>query len=49
LQTVKYLISTFPNEDIIFLADSKNVPYGNKPEEEIKALTIQGIEYLFDK
>ncbi len=49
LQTVKYLVSRFPHEDVLFLADSKNVPYGNKSKQELKKLTIQWINYLFQQ
>ena len=30
------LYKVLPNENYIYLGDSKNAPYGTKPEEEIK-------------
>ncbi len=38
-----------PNENIIYLADSRNAPYGNKTQEEIKNLSIKNTEYLLNK
>lgn len=38
-----------PNEDTIYLADSKNAPYGQKSKEEIVALSIKNTEYLLNQ
>ncbi|WP_298479491.1 glutamate racemase [uncultured Maribacter sp.] len=35
-----------PNENIIYLADSINAPYGERPKEEILKLSIKNTEYL---
>lgn len=35
-----------PYEDIVYIADRKNAPYGTKSEEEIKKLTEKNIEIL---
>ena len=35
-----------PNEDTIYLADSKNAPYGERSKEEILQLSIKNIEFL---
>ncbi|WP_115462321.1 glutamate racemase [Winogradskyella aurantiaca] len=35
-----------PNENIIYLADSKNAPYGDRSSEEIKELSIKNTEFL---
>lgn len=37
-----------PNEKTIYLADSKNAPYGQKPKAEIIALSIKNTEFLID-
>src|SRR5690554_1200254 len=37
-----------PLENIIYLADSKNAPYGNKSPEEITALSIKNTQKLLD-
>jgi glutamate racemase len=38
-----------PNENTIYLADSKNAPYGQKSKEEIIQLSIKNTEYLLNK
>lgn len=38
-----------PNEDTIYLADSKNAPYGKKTKDEIIALSIKNTEFLLEK
>lgn len=42
----KEINKLLPAENIIYLADSKNAPYGNKPPEEIVALSIKNTEKL---
>ncbi|WP_026730682.1 glutamate racemase [Flavobacterium denitrificans] len=38
-----------PNEKTIYLADSKNAPYGQKTKEEIVALSKKNVEFLIEK
>ena len=38
-----------PNENTIYLADSKNAPYGQKSKDEIIALSIKNTELLLQK
>lgn len=38
-----------PNENTIFLADSKNAPYGIKNKEEVIALSAKNTEFLLNK
>ncbi|MCM4169485.1 Glutamate racemase [Arenibacter antarcticus] len=38
-----------PNESTIYLADSKNAPYGEKSQEQILALSIKNVDYLIGK
>lgn len=45
----KEIHSLLPNENCIYLADSKNAPYGNKPKEEILKLSIKNTELLLRK
>ena len=35
-----------PNENTIYLADSKNAPYGDKTSQEITSLSIKNTEIL---
>ncbi len=38
-----------PNEVTIYLADSLNAPYGEKPKDEIVRLSIKNTEFLLDQ
>ena len=38
-----------PNENIIYLGDTKSFPYGSKSKESIINLTKQGINFLISK
>src|SRR5690606_27943840 len=44
----KEVISLLPQENTIYLADSANAPYGEKPAKEIIALSIKNTEKLLD-
>lgn len=44
----KAINSLVPNENCIYLADSKNAPYGIKPKEEIIHLSEKNTELLLD-
>ena len=46
LKEIHFLL---PNENCIYLADSKNAPYGNKSEEDILQLSIKNTELLINK
>ncbi|NLC54332.1 MAG: YfcE family phosphodiesterase [Erysipelothrix sp.] len=39
----------YTNLDIVFLADHKNLPYGNKSEELLKAILITNMQWFLDK
>lgn len=43
------VIKNFPNEDIIYLGDTKSFPYGNKSKETIIELSKKAIEFLISK
>nr|WP_294933928.1 glutamate racemase [uncultured Flavobacterium sp.] len=44
----KEIHNLLPNEDTIYLADSKNAPYGQKTKEEIIALSEKNTELLLE-
>lgn len=44
----KEIHNQLPHEDTIFLADSKNAPYGDKSSEEITKLSVKNTEKLID-
>ncbi len=45
----KEIQKMLPNENTIYLADSKNAPYGEKTPEQILQLSIKNTELLLDK
>src|SRR5690554_2179848 len=45
----KELTQLLPNENTIYLADSKNAPYGEKSKDEIIALSKKNINLLLSK
>lgn len=45
----KEIHQLLPNENTIYLADSKNAPYGQKSEEKILELSIKNTELLLNK
>lgn len=45
----KEVHSLLPNENTIYLADSKNAPYGLKSEEEILLLSVKNTEFLLNQ
>lgn len=45
----KEIHTLLPNENTIYLADSKYAPYGNKSKEKIVALSIKNTELLLEK
>lgn len=46
LTVVKELQKLLPREELIYFGDNKNVPYGNKTEEEIKILTNDILKFM---
>ena len=44
----KAIHQLLPNEKTIYLADSKNAPYGQKPKEEIVALSMKNTDFLLE-
>ncbi len=45
----KEIISLLPNENTIYLADSKNAPYGQKTKQEILDLSVKNTDFLLKK
>ena len=46
LTVVKSLMKQLPNEQIYYLADTINLPYGNKSAEELEDICIRNINFL---
>ena len=49
LTVLKEIIKQCPNEDIVYLGDTKRFPYGSKSKESIIELTKKGINFLLSK
>jgi glutamate racemase len=47
LTVLRALAARFPQIPLIYLGDHANVPYGNRPAEEVVALTRASVERLF--
>lgn len=49
MTVLKELMKVLPNENFIYLGDTKRFPYGSKSKESIIELTKNGIEFLISK
>lgn len=49
LTVYKEIRAKFPNENIIYLGDTKSFPYGTKSKDSIINLTKHGIDFLISK
>lgn len=49
LTVAKEFENLLPQENILYLGDNKNVPYGNKTEEDIYLLTNKMINFLLER
>jgi glutamate racemase len=49
LTVLKTALNLLPDESYIYYADTKNLPYGIKPREEIKKYIFDSIEFLSKK
>lgn len=47
LSVVQELQTYLPHESIIYLADTQHVPYGARPDDEIRDLTAQAVAWLY--
>lgn len=49
ISVLRELIRIMPNENYIYLGDSKHAPYGTKPLETVRALTFENAEILLEQ
>ncbi len=49
LVIAKAFITALPQYDFLYFGDTKNLPYGNKSNQEIVELTIKAIEFMIKK
>ena len=48
ISVLKELVRQMPNEDFLFFGDSANAPYGTKPTEEVRRLTIEATQRFME-
>ena len=46
---VRHIRQTYPLQDIVFLADQKYVPYGNRSREELTKITLDNLSFFRKK
>lgn len=49
LSVYQHLAQQLPNERYIYYADTLHVPYGNRSSEDIKALTLKAVDWLYQQ
>lgn len=49
LTVARAIIDNLPGEDVVYLGDTANTPYGPRTIAEIRALTIEGLDTLVDQ
>ena len=49
LSVYLHLAQQLPNERYVYYADTLNVPYGNRDSEDIEALTLTAVEWLYQQ
>ncbi|MEB3753553.1 glutamate racemase [Acinetobacter sp. MD2(2019)] len=49
LSIAQEIAQHLPNERIVYFADTAHVPYGSRTGEDIRCLTAQGIEWLYQQ
>lgn len=49
ISVLQELIKVMPNENYIYLGDSKHAPYGTKPLETVRELTFENVRVLLDQ
>lgn len=49
LSVAQEIQAWLPHESILYLADTKYVPYGDRSDEEIRCLTANAVEWLYNQ
>ena len=48
ISVLRHLVRVLPGERFLYFGDSANAPYGSRPTEEVRQLTLDGAAYLLD-
>lgn len=46
LTVARAMVDRMPNEDILYLGDTRRAPYGPRPLAEVREFALQGLDYL---
>jgi glutamate racemase len=46
LTVLRHAINELPSNEFIYYADTKNVPYGNKPKPEVRKYVFEAVDFL---
>lgn len=49
LTVARAIIDKLPNEDVVYLGDTANTPYGPRSIAQVRALTLAGLDALVDR
>ena len=49
ISVLRELVRLMPEEDYLYFGDSANAPYGTRPVERVRALTLETISRLYDR
>lgn len=47
LTVLKQALAALPNEEYLYFADTRNVPYGLKPKDQVQSHILAAAEFLF--
>ena len=48
LSVLHHALKVFPNEQFLFFADKKHVPYGEKTSEQVLEYTSEAVEFMIE-
>ena len=49
ISVLRELLRVMPQEDFIFLGDTKNAPYGTKDTEAVRRITFDNVQQLLQE
>ena len=49
ISVLRHLLKALPGERFVYFGDSANAPYGSRPTEEVRALTLAAVEKLLSE
>ena len=49
VSVLRELVRLMPNENYLYFGDSANAPYGTRPTEQVRQLTLRAAEYLMEQ